>query len=61
MSKFEHFLLALVKGVVAAAPLAAPIFIHSPQGVMIFNASEALSAGILQQFAAPPVVALPAV
>lgn len=38
-------------GLVAAAPAAAPVFIHSDRGVAIFNASENLFAAILAQFA----------
>lgn len=38
-------------GVVAAAPSTAPVFVHSDRGIAIFNASEALFASILAQFA----------
>lgn len=38
-------------GLVAGAPAATPLFIHSDRGIAIFNASEGLLAAILQQFA----------
>ncbi len=47
MNAFEKILLGLLQ----AAPVAGPVFVHSGQGVAIFNASEALVAGILAQFA----------
>lgn len=47
MNAFEKFLL----GLLSAAPAVGPVFIHSPQGSMIFNASEALIAGVAAQFA----------
>jgi hypothetical protein len=50
MNAFEKFLLTFAKAVVVAAPNVAPIFIHSAQGVAIFNVSEALSGALLQQF-----------
>ncbi len=53
MNKFEQFLLAFAKAAAIAAPAVAPIFIHSRQGVMIFNASEALSSAALEAFTPP--------
>jgi hypothetical protein len=50
MLTFEKILL----GILSAAPAAAPIFIHSERGIAIFNASEALVAGIAAQFAPAP-------
>lgn len=50
LNALEKFLLAFMKGVVAAAPAIAPIFIHSDHGVAIFNASEALTAAVVEQF-----------
>lgn len=50
MNAFEKFLLNFIKAVAIAAPAIAPIFIHSNQGVAIFNASEALTQGAIAQF-----------
>ena len=47
LSTLEKILL----GLLAAAPITVPIFIHSTQGLMIFNASEILVASVLQEFA----------
>ncbi len=55
MNAFEKFLLGFVKSVVSAAPAIAPIFIHSSKGVLIFNASEALAQGAIEQFTPPGV------
>jgi hypothetical protein len=54
MKAFETFLLNFAKAVVADAPYIAPIFIHSQQGVAIFNASDALSGAFLQEFSPAP-------
>lgn len=61
MNEFEKIILGFAKAVVIAAPAAAAIFIHSNQGVLIFNASEALTQAAVEQFtppAPPPVVAV---
>jgi hypothetical protein len=50
MNNFEKFLLNFAKAAVLAAPSVAPIFIHSNQGMAIFNASDALSGAFLQAF-----------
>ena len=50
LSVLEKILL----GLLAAAPLTVPIFVHSQQGLMILNASEILVASILQEFAPKP-------
>lgn len=50
-----NFFEKLILGLVSAAPAAVPIFVHSPHGLVIANASEALLAGVLQQFAPPPI------
>lgn len=58
MNAFEKVLLGLLEG----AEVAAPIFVHSSQGSLILNASEAVLAGMLQQFAptpTPPVAMAP--
>ena len=47
MNAFEKILL----GLLSAAPATAPVFIHSDKGYAIFNASEAVLAGVLAQFA----------
>jgi hypothetical protein len=48
LSVFESIGVALVE----TAAEDAPIFVHSPQGVLILNASENLLTNILQQFQA---------
>jgi hypothetical protein len=53
MSVFEK----LILGLLTAATAEAPIFIHTPQGIAVFNASEILLASILAQFAPKPVAA----
>lgn len=50
MNSFEKFLLGFAKAAAIAAPSVAPIFIHSNQGILIFNASEALTGAFVQQF-----------
>jgi hypothetical protein len=50
MNNFEKLLL----GLLAAVPSTVPVFIHSPHGIAIANASEILLASVLQQFAAQP-------
>jgi hypothetical protein len=50
MNPFEKVLLGLLAGAIADAPL----FVGTPQGILILNASEALLAGILAQFAPKP-------
>lgn len=50
MNFFEKLLL----GLLSAAPAVGPVFVHSERGVAIFNASEALVAGIASQFAPKP-------
>jgi hypothetical protein len=47
MTNLEKILL----GILAGAATTAPIFVHSPQGLLVLNASENLLAGILAQFA----------
>lgn len=55
MNAFEKFLLNFAKAAAIAAPSVAPIFIHSNQGVLIFNASEALTGAFVSEFTpAPP-------
>jgi hypothetical protein len=49
MNNFEKLLL----GLLAAVPSTVPVFIHSPHGIAIANASEILLASVLQQFATP--------
>lgn len=49
MNAFEKVLL----GILATATTAAPIFVHSPQGLVVLNASEQLLANILVQFQQP--------
>jgi hypothetical protein len=53
MTKFESFLLTFAKAVVTASPAVAPIFIHSQQGVAVFNASEELSGAFVEAFTPP--------
>lgn len=50
MNSLEKILL----GILSAAPAAAPIFIHSANGMAIFNVSETLFASILAEFAPKP-------
>jgi len=53
MNAFENIAIGLLE----AAQIEAPLFIKSPQGTLILNASEVLLASILARFAAaPPVV-----
>lgn len=56
MSTLEKIFL----GLLAAAPAIAPVFIHSPQGLLVLNASETLLAGVLSEFAPKPPAAPPA-
>lgn len=55
-----NFFERLILGLLSAAPAVVPIFVHSPHGIVVANASEALLAGVLQQFAptAPPAPAV---
>jgi hypothetical protein len=57
MNAFEN----VVIGLLEAAEIEAPLFIKSPQGSLILNASETLLASILARFvpAAPAPVATP--
>ncbi|MDP9024314.1 MAG: hypothetical protein M3N13_02915 [Candidatus Eremiobacteraeota bacterium] len=60
MNAFEKLFL----GFLDAAPAVVPIFVHSPQGLLVLNASEILLAGVLARFApkaAAPAVATPVV
>lgn len=50
MNNFEKFILGFAKAAVTAAPYVAPIFIHSQQGIAIFNASDALTAAAFEAF-----------
>lgn len=50
MNPFEKILL----GLLSAAPAIGTVFVHSESGIAIFNASEALVAGIAAQFAPKP-------
>lgn len=56
-----NFFERLILGLLSAAPAVVPIFVHSPHGIVVANASEALLAGVLQQFAptAPPAAVKP--
>jgi hypothetical protein len=57
MNAFENIAIGLLQ----AAEIEAPLFIKSPQGTLILNASEVLLASILARFApAQPAVAAPA-
>lgn len=56
MNPFEKILL----GILSAAPSTIPVFVHSPQGIAIVNASEILLAAILAQFHNPAPPAPPA-
>jgi hypothetical protein len=54
MNAFENIAIGLLQ----AAEIEAPLFVKSPQGMLILNASEVLLASILARFApAPPAVA----
>jgi hypothetical protein len=58
MNAFENIAIGLLQ----ATEIEAPLFIKSPQGTLILNASEVLLASILARFApAQPVVAAAAV
>lgn len=50
MNTFEK----VVLGLLAAAPAEAPLFVKSPQGMLILGASEVLLSSILAQFAPKP-------
>jgi hypothetical protein len=53
MNAFENIAIGLLE----AAEIEAPLFIKSPQGTLILNASEVLLASILARFvSAPPAV-----
>jgi hypothetical protein len=60
MNAFENIAIGLLQ----AAEVEAPVFIKSPQGTLILNASEVLLASILARFApaqpAAPVAPAPA-
>jgi len=58
MNAFENIAIGLLQ----AAEIEAPLFIKSPQGTLILNASEVLLASILSRFvpAQPAVPAAPA-
>jgi hypothetical protein len=56
MNAFENIAIGLLQ----AAEVEAPLFIKSPQGTLILNASEVLLASILARFAPAPPAALPA-
>jgi hypothetical protein len=57
MNAFENIAIGLLQ----AAEIEAPLFIKSPQGTLILNASEGLLASILARFAPaqPAVAAVP--
>jgi hypothetical protein len=55
MNAFENIAIALLQ----AAEIEAPLFIKSPQGTLILNASEVLLSSILARFA-PAQAAAPA-
>lgn len=59
MNAFEN----VVIGLIEAAEIEAPLFIKSPQGTLILNASEVLLASILARFvtAAPAPAQTPPV
>jgi len=61
MNAFENIAIGLLQ----ATEIEAPLFIKSPQGTLILNASEVLLASILARFApaqpATPAAAVPAV
>jgi hypothetical protein len=56
MNAFEN----IAFGLLQAAELEAPLFVKSPQGTIILNASETLLASVLARFA-PAQPAAPAV
>lgn len=57
MNELEKILLGFAKAVAVAAPAVAPIFIHSQRGILIFNASDALTSAAVAEFTpAPPAV-----
>ena len=58
MNAFENFAIGLLQ----AAEIEAPLFVKSPQGMLILNASEVLLASILARFSTtqPAVAAAPA-
>jgi hypothetical protein len=58
MNAFENIAIGLLQ----AAEIEAPLFIKSPQGTLILNASEVLLASILSRFASaqPAAPAAPA-
>jgi hypothetical protein len=58
MNAFENIAIGLLQ----AAEIEAPLFVKSPQGMLILNASEVLLASILARFAPtqPAVAAAPA-
>ena len=49
MNAFENVVLGLLQGI----EIDAPLFIKSPQGNLILNASETLLASVLARFAPP--------
>ena len=58
MNAFENIAIGLLQ----AAEIEAPLFVKSPNGTVILNASEVLLASILARFSAahPAVAAVPA-
>jgi hypothetical protein len=56
MNAFENIAIGLLE----AAELEAPLFIKSPQGMLILNASEILLSSILARFAPAQAVAIAA-
>lgn len=54
MNAFETFLLDFFKAAVATAPSILPIFVHSPNGIAVLNASEEFAGALTQQLAQPP-------
>ena len=56
MNAFENIVLGLLQG----AEIDAPLFIKSPHGSLILNASENLLASVLNRFASPPAAPAPA-
>lgn len=57
MNAFENIAIGLLQ----AAEIEAPLFIKSPQGTLILNASEVLLSSILARFvSAPAIPAAPA-
>jgi len=49
MNAFENVVIGLLQG----AEIDAPLFVKSPQGNLILNASETLLASVLARFAQP--------